>query len=164
MKSTLHLLFATCLIGMGSAMSSGAVLRPASPVNLDRALADAQALTAGRAGFSTVRVEGESMLPFFGNGSVLVVKQIASASLREGMVVVYRNRFGETVAHRITGESAEGWIVQGYNNRASDSTRVNDSNLVGVVYATFQSNGEISQGTIASAAPTAAIALAAPAR
>jgi signal peptidase I len=110
---------------------------PQTAVTLETALADAHRLAAAKPGLAVVRVEGQSMLPFFGNGAVLVLRQMPAAQLRPGMLVVYTNSVGENVAHRIVAADGAGWIVQGYNNDQADSTRVTDANLHGVVYATF---------------------------
>jgi signal peptidase I len=134
-------------------------------VTLDRALADAHALADNYDGGAVVRVAGDSMLPFFGDGCVLVTKPVAPERLRLGMVVVYRNRFGETVAHRIEGRCEDGWIVRGYNNDRADSTRVEAHNLLGVVYATFFSNGRLQEADhVAALLAATPVALAAPAK
>jgi len=138
---------------------------PFTPFSLEAALTDAHLLAARHPGAGVVRVEGRSMLPFFGDGSVLVVKRIAAADLRVGMVVVYTNRFGETVAHRVVAGAPDRWTVRGYNNDAPDTTVVNDANLHGVVYATFYSNGRSSDPRAYEIlAADTRVALAAPAR
>jgi signal peptidase I len=125
----------------GSSLVRGEGEVPVSPITLETALADARALAAQHANMSVMRIEGVSMLPYFGEGSVLVVKKINAARLREGMVVVYTNRFGETVAHRLVARVDGGWQVKGWNNDRADTTVVNPGNLLGVVYATFHSSG-----------------------
>ncbi|HSY54759.1 MAG TPA: S24/S26 family peptidase [Opitutaceae bacterium] len=117
---------------------------PVSPISLETALNDARALAAQHANMTVMRIEGISMLPYFGEGSVLVVKKINPARLREGMVVVYRNRFGDTVAHRLVARVDGGWQVKGWNNDRADTTVVDAGNLLGVVYATFHSSGTAS--------------------
>ena len=112
---------------------------PRTQVPLDTALADANALAARKSGLAVVHVQGDSMLPYFGDGAVLVIKPAAASQLRPGMVVVYTNAFNETVAHRIVSADAGGCTVQGYNNTRADTTRVTAANLQGVVYATFHS-------------------------
>lgn len=139
---------------------------PASKVSLSTALADAHRIAAIK-GDLVVRVEGVSMLPYFGDGSVLVVRPSAVDALREGMVVVYRNRAGETVAHRLEGRSGAGWTVRGANNAATDSTLVTADNLVGTVYVTLYSDprGGAEAVRLAGAlASRTVVALAAPAR
>lgn len=142
----------------------GANANPSTGISLDTALGDAHRLADTKAGCQVVRVEGESMLPFFGDGAVLVVKTLPAAKLRAGMVVLYRNSFGETVAHRLVAATAGGWQAQGYNNTAADSTTVSDANLLGVVYATFHSDGNSASQLAAAALAGTPVALAAPAR
>lgn len=147
------------------AAALGAAENPRSGESLAAALSDAHALIANRVDFKVVRVEGDSMLPFFGNGAVLVVKTMPVEKLKAGMVVVYSNRFNETVAHRLISKTAGGWEVRGYNNAAADSTLVNGENLLGVVYATFHSDGLLDKpALIAAASSGTSVALAAPAR
>jgi signal peptidase I len=141
-----------------------AVERPVSSVSFLDTLSDASKVAARHGDMQVLRVSGRSMLPFFGDGSVVIVKKIEASQLREGMVVVYQNRFGETVAHRVVASIASGLVVQGFNNSAIDSTVVNDANLVGVVYATFHSNGITDAGALASNVAATPVALAAPAK
>ncbi len=157
-----NLTLATASIVLATVL--GASENPRSGEALAVALNDARALVAHRADFKVVRVEGDSMLPFFGNGAVLVVKKMAAANLRVGMVVVYTNRFNETVAHRLVAATAAGWEVRGYNNAKSDSSLVGDANIVGVVYATFHSDDR-GDGSLASDVTAGtSLAYAAPAR
>ncbi len=148
-------------------LACAATLRetPTSAETLNTALADAKRLAARSSEFQVVRVEGKSMQPYFGDGAVLVVKAIAPAKLTRGMVVVYKNRLGETVAHRLVTAGVSGWVAQGYNNNAVDSTPVNEANLIGVVYATLHSSGQVDAGyDLASAVQGTTVALAAPAK
>lgn len=115
--------------------------RPLTAESLDTTLADAHRIAATNSNLQVLRIEGRSMLPFFGEGSVVIVKKIDAAGLRAGMVVVYKNRFGEMVAHRLVASTSAGWTAQGYNNTTADSTPVNQENLLGVVYVTLHSNG-----------------------
>lgn len=166
MRSIFRLLFAcVAVFAAGAAGRAENTARPLSPVSLDATLIDAHRLASRHPGMQVMRIEGKSMLPFFGEGSVVVIKKIDDAKLRAGMVVVYTNRFGETVAHRLVDTTPGGWIARGYNNAEADSTVINRTNLLGVVYATFHSNG-VSQtrGTVASLAARTQVAMAAPAR
>ncbi|HWZ94718.1 MAG TPA: S24/S26 family peptidase [Opitutaceae bacterium] len=167
MKFAAHLCcFAAVVIGLGgSNLVWGAGEVPASPISLETALADARALAAQHANMTVMRIEGVSMLPYFGESSVLVVKKISAARLREGMVVVYTNRFGETVAHRLVARVDGGWQAKGWNNDRADTTVVNPGNLLGVVYATFHSScSDGSPAVYATTLNSVPVALAAPAR
>lgn len=124
-----------------TALGAAAGERPVSREKYDAAVVDAMAVAAQRPDLSVVRVSGRSMLPFFGEEAVIVMKKVDAARLRVGMIAIYVNRFGEKVAHRVIARVDGGWQVQGYNNDEPDSTVVNNANLLGVVYATFHSAG-----------------------
>ena len=111
-----------------------------------------------------MRIAGESMLPYFGDGAVVVVKKIDAARLRVGMIAVFVNRFGEKIAHRVIAPVDGGWQVKGYSNDAADSTVVNNSNLLGVVYATFHSAGRAPVAIAAANLPAIETVYAAPAK
>lgn len=143
---------------MPASLRHGAAARAIGPVALSVAVSDANSLAAKK-GDRVVRVEGSSMLPYFGDGAVLVVRKGAVETLREGMVVLYRNRFNELVAHRIEARSGAGWTVRGANNAGADSTLVTAENLLGTVYATFYTDAAPVAGAL-----DAEVALAAPAR
>jgi len=157
------LLVTIAILGTGTVRAEFTA-RPLSGVSLSTVLADAKKLADARPGAQVMRIEGKSMLPFFGEGSVVVIKKIDPAKLRAGMVVVYSNRFGETVAHRLVATVEGGWVAQGYNNASPDSTVVSGSNLIGVVYATFHSSGQMDSISLANLAKAIPSALAAPAR
>lgn len=148
-----------------AAAAFGTIERPVSSVSFLDTVADASEVAARHSDMQVLRIAGRSMLPFFGDGSVVIVKKIEASQLREGMVAVYRNRFGETVAHRVVGTVTTGLVMQGYNNAAIDTTVVNDANLIGVVYATFHSDGVIDPSHALAANESAIpVALAAPAK
>lgn len=149
------------LVIVGEVKAAG---NPVSGVSMLTALNDAKALAAHRSDLKVLRVEGVSMLPFFGSGAVLVVKTLPVEKLRAGMVVVYTNRFNETVAHRLVARTGAGWTAAGYNNTEADSTPVSAANLVGVVYATFHSNAATDPVALAAVNAATPVALAAPAR
>lgn len=159
----------TCLLlalaGLACGGEALAAANPVSGVSVIAALKDAHALAANRSDLKVLRVEGASMLPFFGAGAVLVVKHLPAEKLRAGMVVVYTNRFNETIAHRLVASTAAGWTASGYNNQAADSTPVTATNLVGVVYATFHSDAlPADPMMLASVGAATPVALAASAR
>jgi signal peptidase I len=138
---------------------------PVCAVDLGTTLRDAHRVAAVT-GASVVRVEGGSMLPYFGDGSVLVVRASKLESLRAGTVVVYRNHLGESVAHRLETRVEGGWRVRGANNRSLDSTLVTEENFIGSVYATFHSNarGLVAGGELAKLVESTPVVLAASAR
>jgi len=165
MKSaTRSTLLIALLLGLVSfCQAATKMVAPVAPVTLRDAMSDAKTLASQHADAKVMKISGTSMHPFFGEGALIVVKPINESKLRAGMVVVYLNRFGETVAHRLVSHQNGSWIAKGYNNSEVDSTPVNASNLVGVVYATFHTTGNSSEN-LASLNSSVAVALAAPAR
>lgn len=148
----------------GAEVAKGAAaVNPVGAVDLGTVLSDAHGL-AGRVGGSVMRVSGSSMLPYFGDGAVLVVRPANFDGMRAGAVVVYRNRFGELVSHRLETRVADGWVARGANNRASDSTLVTAENLVGEVYVTLKSDAKVAGLELASSVKAAHMVLAASAR
>ncbi|MDD2765086.1 MAG: S24/S26 family peptidase [Opitutaceae bacterium] len=141
-----------------------AMERHVAGATFDTAVADALALVAQRADLSVVRIAGQSMLPYFSDDAVVVVKQIDAARLRVGMIAVYVNRFGEKIAHRVIAPVDGGWQVKGYNNDQPDSTVVNSRNLLGVVYATFHSTGRAPVAVASVKLPAIETVYAAPAK
>ncbi|MBI5382949.1 MAG: signal peptidase I [Opitutae bacterium] len=165
MKSaTRSLLRLAALLSLITALGQArTVTAPTAPVMMRDAVADAQLLAKNYDGARVMRIAGTSMLPYFGEGTVVVVKPIDSAKLRAGMLVAYRNRFGETIAHRLVSRETTGWVAQGYNNQQADSTLVTSENLIGVVYATFHTMGNNATQIATSTTPVE-VALAAPAK
>ncbi len=158
------LLAGALLCAMLAAVPARAANAAPAAVKVDAALSDALALAANRPGLSVVRIAGESMLPYFGDNAVIVVRKIEPARVRVGMIAVYVNRFGEKVAHRVIGAVDGGWQVKGYNNDRPDSTVVNAGNLLGIVYATFNSVGRAPVAIAAASLPAVETVYAAPAR
>ncbi len=160
-----RILAVTAFVLMSAAGQATVVERPLSSVSFTDTLSDAHTVAARHGDMQVLRIAGTSMLPFFGEGSVVIVKKIATTQLRAGMVVVYQNRFGETVAHRLIEATTQGWTAQGYNNSQADSTVVNAENMVGVVYATLHSNGRMNGlPDVAGMMAKTPVALAAPAK
>lgn len=156
--------------GLFAQNDSKAALSPdptAIPRGLAIALADATALAQQHPGAQVARVVGDSMVPFFAEGDVVVFRPANVQQLRSGAVVVYRNAWNEVVAHRAIKGSAGGWVVQGYHNRSADSTPVTAENLLGVVYGTFHCHDRTQvpvSKSIAGLWQSAAVVQAAPAR
>ena len=145
---------------------SRAPVAPCSNVGFDVAVLDAMMVAMQKPGRMVVRMDGDSMLPFFGSASIAVIQQIPASRLRLGMIAVYTNFLGEKVAHRVVAKATTGWTVQGYNNSRADSTIVNETNLLGVVYATFDTAGSPSSfdSPVYASLPSLDVVLGAPAK
>jgi signal peptidase I len=129
-----------------------------------QALRDARAVAAQRPDLTVMLVSGQSMLPYFEGGTVIVTQTIDARRLRVGMIAVYAERFGRTVVHRVEARVDGGWRVKGYHNNRADSTLVNGGNLLGIVYATFQPAAPPSAQTVDSSSAIVGTAYAAPAK
>lgn len=136
----------------------------AGNMTYDAAVSDALTVAAHRPELSVMRIAGQSMLPYFGDDAVVVVKKIDAARMRVGMIAIYVNRFGEKVAHRVIAPVNGGWQVKGYSNDEADSTVVSNRNLLGIVYATFHSAGRAPVAIAAANLPAIETVYAAPAR
>lgn len=133
-------LFVILAVGPFSAVAAfgGVASGEKSEVVAQQAL-EIAALGDGR---SVFRCEGDSMQPFFGPGSFALVREASFQDLKAGMVVIYRDREGDHVAHRLHSRQGEGWKAKGQNNRRFDPQAVSADNFVGVVYAVLHSRGD----------------------
>ena len=95
--------------------------------------AAAAAKAAGLPGVQTFWGVGASMEPLFSTHTAIVVTPVAYASLRKGMMVLYRNDAGVGIAHVLVARQHDGWTAQGVNRDEVDDSLVTDINLVGVV-------------------------------
>ncbi|MBW8782536.1 MAG: S24/S26 family peptidase [Verrucomicrobia bacterium] len=112
---------------------------PSTDVGRMQAWRDAEDVTARDENRVTVIGAGDSMLPVYGEGTVLVLHKIAYADLETGMQVAYIDGAGHQVVHVLVSYDAvrRGWRVRGLNNQDEDRERVTPYNLIGVVYASF---------------------------
>jgi len=94
------------LLGLAFCASAGAMFaaaeRPVSSVSFLDTLTDASKVAARHGDMQILRISGRSMLPFFGDGSVVIVKKIAASQLREGMLNVGCITSGKQSSHRLT--------------------------------------------------------------
>ncbi len=81
---------------------------------------------------------GESMLPLYTPGTILVMQRWSYGLLQRGQTAIYRNHEGKIVAHVLVARARDGWRVAGLNNRIHDMEPVLSCNLVGVVIAAFR--------------------------
>lgn len=77
---------------------------------------------------------GTSMLPLFGEGTVIVLAKISYRDLEQGMNIAYRNRDNLIVIHQLIRQDRRGWVAKGINNPREDRERVTEDNLIGIVY------------------------------
>ncbi len=137
-------LLAGALLVAGCASDPGpAPSEPAPTIDVTRleAWRDAEMITGlGRDRFTLIG-SGKSMLPVYGEDTVLVVVKTDFAELRPGMQVAYVTTRNTRVVHALVEKEPVGWRVKGLNNLAEDRERVTPYNLIGVVYASFITDG-----------------------
>lgn len=73
-----------------------------------------QLLTEGRE--VSVRVEGQSMLPFFRSGTRIRIRPLRPDDLQTGRVVLAQTDSGPFVVHRIVGITSRRILLQGDGN------------------------------------------------
>lgn len=110
---------------------------PSVDVTRNQAWRDAEVVASLEPDRLTVIGAGDSMLPVYGENTVLVLQKVAYENLVAGMNVAYRNDHGAVVLHRLVAKDARGWRAIGLNNPQEDATRVTPYNLLGIVYAAF---------------------------
>jgi hypothetical protein len=110
---------------------------PSANVGKLQAWNDAEMLAQRAEGRSAAVGAGNSMLPIYGDNTMLVINAVPYDTLQLGMNVAYRNSRGVEVVHKLMGKEANGWRVAGLNNEEADEELVTPYNLIGVVYATL---------------------------
>lgn len=90
----------------------------------------------------TLKGRGNSMLPLYRPGTVLVIAPIKFEDLRRGQTVIYTNAERRPVAHVLVAKCADGWRVAGLNNRIHDGEGVTADNLFGVVAEAYHADAQ----------------------
>jgi hypothetical protein len=130
--------FLALLTGCDSEPADAAAKAPPSAnVGKLQAWNDAEMLAQRAEGRSAAAGAGNSMLPVYGDNTMLVINAVPYDTLQLGMTVAYRNSRGIEVVHKLIGKESQGWRVAGLNNEEADDELVTPLNLIGVVYATL---------------------------
>ena len=87
---------------------------------------------------TTLRGSGNSMLPLYQPGTVLVIAPVPFDELKRGQTVVYFKERNQPVAHILIAKCKDGWRVTGLNNQGHDAIGVTAENLFGVVAEAYQ--------------------------
>lgn len=102
----------------------------------DEARSQSRAMAAQTPGAFVLRGRGNSMLPLYRSGTLLVIQPVAFEKLSRGMSVVFQHE-GRIITHVLVAKTGDGWRTTGLNNRRQDYIAVNDRNIRGVVIAAF---------------------------
>ena len=115
---------------------------PSTDVAVNDAWRDAKLVAGREPGRTPAAGAGTSMQPVYGDNTMLVISPIDYDQLRPGMTVAYMNQRGVRVVHRLVQKLADGWQVIGLNNDRVDDDVVTRKNLIGVIYASFNTMDE----------------------
>jgi hypothetical protein len=101
---------------------------------------------------------GEGMLPFYPEGTVLVMQRLKWEHLREGMTVIYYrepgNRFSIT-GNILVENHGDYWLTVSAKGGDFDSIRVDATNYNGTVVAAFRNVNPTDPGTLLRSIPSA---------
>ena len=97
---------------------------------------------------------GDSMLPLYGDRTVLVVERVPMGKWRMGMTVIFVGESGWPVAHTLLDQTPRGWRTMGLGNRALDRTTVRSDNYIGTVVKAF---APTVRGVATSVAPSRSV-------
>ena len=109
---------------------------PPTLCTADEARHQSRALAAMTPGAFVMRGRGNSMLPLYRSGTLLVIQPVAFEKLSRGMSVVFQHE-GRVITHVLVAKTGNGWRTTGLNNRRQDYIAVSDRNIRGVVIAAF---------------------------
>jgi hypothetical protein len=97
---------------------------------------------AAHAGWTLYRGAGDSMLPHYGENSLMLVAPATVAGLRPGMLAVYRDAAGDLVGHMVTAASTVAANTRGVNAGRTDPEAIVADNLVGVIVGIFHTRAD----------------------
>ncbi|WP_309398807.1 hypothetical protein [Cerasicoccus maritimus] len=139
----LHLMLACSILMLGIRAESRQIeVNCSTNVSLQQAISDGQKVAERNAGWEVMLGGGQSMAPYFGNGSVLLVDEAPMSKLKPGMMVVFEDEAGDLVGHWLMRNEDGRWITRGVNNRRDDPGSLNAHNYRGVIFGVLNSAGE----------------------
>jgi signal peptidase I len=131
-------LILTGILSGGCATSHS--VAPQSSLSRTKAIAMAKDTADALGGRVFTVSQTGSMKPTLDENSVVALEPAQYHELQAGDIVVYRNRNGRAVVHRLLQPSKSGWWVLGDNNAKADREAVTEDNLIGRVCAIFSSS------------------------
>jgi len=124
-------------VALAPRVVSTALTPIAEPVAPRDAWRQAEAYAANHADCEVLVGSGDSMLPFYRDRTVLVVRHARTTELQRGMTVVFTGDRGRPVAHTLLEKTPRGWRAMGVGNSEPDRTFVDYGNLIGVVVKAY---------------------------
>ena len=84
-----------------------------------------------------LRYHGRSMWPYFQDGDLLTYLPVAPDRVKIGDCIVYRNRDGQLVTHRVVA-TQQGWVTRGDALKTPDVEKVAPGQLLGRVAVRYR--------------------------
>lgn len=127
------------MLHLSACTTAETAIEPVSTVDSATTLKVARSVKRGYFGGSIGSGVGDSMKPFYGEHTVMVITPAEFNDLQAGMMVAYQNMKGKRIVHQLVRKRGKKWIAQGLNNQVMDEEWVIADNFLGVVYAVFNS-------------------------
>ncbi|WP_042143611.1 signal peptidase I [Paucisalibacillus sp. EB02] len=100
-------------------------------------------------GYQPFTVLSNSMNPSFETGDLIIVKKVASSSVKEGDVITFRESNDKFVTHRVVEVIQQngnpGFVTKGDNNNVNDDHVVSSENVVGKKVLHIKNGGLITK-------------------
>jgi hypothetical protein len=84
---------------------------------------------------------GDSMLPLYRDGDVIILERPAISELKAGQTVMFMSDEGVPVAHILMARTTAGWRTMGLNNAQLDPGTLRDRIYMGVVVKAYRPMG-----------------------
>lgn len=84
-------------------------------------------------GYKTYTVLSGSMEPTFKPGDLIITKNKNRCNIEVEDIATFKDTKGTVITHRIVGESKEGYVTKGDNNKVEDKDIINEENIIGEV-------------------------------
>lgn len=84
-----------------------------------------------------MRGSGKSMLPYYGDDSVLIIETASYNKLKMGTSVVYRDRNVNLVGHLLQENFGNDWYACSVNNKKQDPQVITERNYISVILAFY---------------------------
>jgi hypothetical protein len=114
---------------------------PSSTVSFERALADANRITALFSGWEVYRAVGDSMHPHYGANSLVVIAPARAETIAVGNIVVFVDAAGDRVAHTVIARNGDTITTAGANTQRLDPSPLSVSQVLGVAVGVMHTSG-----------------------
>jgi signal peptidase I len=100
-------------------------------------------------GYQPFTVLSNSMNPSFETGDLIIIKKVASSSIKEGDVITFQASNDKFVSHRVVEVNQQngkpGFVTKGDNNNVKDEQVVSSEDLMGKKVFLLKNGGHIAK-------------------